>query len=429
MTDDLTLPSRGSRAFFVAVVAIGAVGFAIRAAADTFVVRDVRVFDGKVMLAHKSVYVRDGRIEALADRDFRIPPGAQIISGVGRTLLPGFIDAHVHVSPQKPEAALRQALWFGVTTELDMFTAQGLEATRLKAGESLDLADIRSAGIGATAPGGHPSEFGGPPFPTIGNPEEAQAFVDARLAEGSDYIKIIYDDCTEYGADIPHCPSISRETLNALVRAAHRRGKLAVVHIGSEAQARDAIEAGADGLAHIFLGATASPDFGKLAAKHGTFVIPTLSVMYWWCGRSSGPRLAEDPKVKPGILPDFAYSLKIPAVKNQPSCTGTDMAVRQLLQESVPILAGTDAPAPGTAYGASIHDELQLLVRDGLTPMQALTAATSAPAKAFHLSDRGVIRRGARADLLLVTGDPSQSISATNDIVAVWRQGRPLDRH
>jgi cytosine/adenosine deaminase-related metal-dependent hydrolase len=85
--------------------------------------------------------------------------------------------------------------------------------------------------------------------------------------------------------------------------------------------------------------------------------------------------------------------------KSVASCEGTTEAIRQLARRRVPILAGTDAPAPGQTYGASLHGELALLVRAGLTPLQALAAATSAPARAFRLADRGRIRPGLRADL------------------------------
>src|SRR4029077_12579152 len=93
-----------------------------------------------------------------------------------------------------------------------------------------------------------------------------------------------------------------------------------------------------------------------------------------------------------------------------------------------PLLAGTDAPNPGTAHGASIHRELELLVQAGLTPIEALTAATAAPARAFHLDDRGRIVPGLRADLLLVKGDPTADITATRDIVSVWKFGVEADR-
>ena len=95
---------------------------------------------------------------------------------------------------------------------------------------------------------------------------------------------------------------------------------------------------------------------------------------------------------------------------------------------AVPLLAGTDAPIPGATYGASIHSEMALLVRDGLEPVQALAAATSAPARAFHLDDRGFIRPGMRADLLLVDGNPTTDILATRNILAVWKRGVKVAR-
>jgi imidazolonepropionase-like amidohydrolase len=94
----------------------------------------------------------------------------------------------------------------------------------------------------------------------------------------------------------------------------------------------------------------------------------------------------------------------------------------------VPILAGTDAPSPGQTYGASIHGELQLLVGVGLTPIQALTAATAAGARAFRLTDRGRIREGLRADLVLVDGDPTINTLDTRRIVVVWKRGTVVER-
>lgn len=98
-------------------------------------------------------------------------------------------------------------------------------------------------------------------------------------------------------------------------------------------------------------------------------------------------------------------------------------AVRVLAAAGVPLLAGTDAGNPGTAHGASIHRELELLVSAGLTPIEALRAATSTPARVFRLLDRGRLAPGLRADLVLVDGDPSRDITATRAIVQVWRNG------
>ena len=97
--------------------------------------------------------------------------------------------------------------------------------------------------------------------------------------------------------------------------------------------------------------------------------------------------------------------------------------VRALHEAGVTILAGSDAPNPGTAHGASLHHELQLLTGAGLSPAEALTAATANPADVFDLSGRGRIEAGARADLVLIEGDPRQDIGATLSIAHVIRNG------
>ena len=104
-------------------------------------------------------------------------------------------------------------------------------------------------------------------------------------------------------------------------------------------------------------------------------------------------------------------------------------AIPLLSASHVPILAGTDVGNSGTAPGASLHGELVYLVEAGLTPTQALVAATSATATAFKLADRGRIVAGLRADLVLVNGNPTEDIRATRDIVAIWKSGVSVDRH
>ena len=390
-----------------------------------FVVRNARIFDGVHVIPHGDVWVENGHIKAVGT-DLKVTDGVKTIDGTGDTLLPGLIDAHTHTFSKNH---LKAALVFGVTTELDMFTsyefAQQIKKEQAE-GKDLDLADLRSAGTLVTAPHGHGTEYG-MDIPTLTSPADAQAFVDARIAEGSDYIKIIYDDGRAYSRTIP---TISKETMAAVIAAAHKRGKLAVVHIGSLAGARDAIDAGADGLMHIFEDQPPDPQFAAFVAAHHAFVVPTLSVNHSVTGVAGGASLPTDSRLEGYLMPDDAARLKAsfghfaPALKFEYAQT----AVRQLKEAHVPILAGSDAPNPGTSHGATMHGELELLVQSGLTPTEALVAATSAPARAFHLDDRGSIAAGKRADLLLVKGDPTAKITATRDIVAVWKLGTEADR-
>ena len=103
-------------------------------------------------------------------------------------------------------------------------------------------------------------------------------------------------------------------------------------------------------------------------------------------------------------------------------------SVARLRAAGVTLLAGTDAPNPGTAHGISLHRELELLVGAGLSPIEALAAATLLPARVFHLADRGRLAPGLRADLVLVDGDPTRDIIATRRIVSIWKGGIAVER-
>jgi imidazolonepropionase-like amidohydrolase len=391
-----------------------------------FLIRTVRIFDGERVIAANSIVVKDGVIKQVG-KDLPAPPGGYVIDGAGDTLLPGLIDAHTHTWSRN---FLKEALVFGVTTELDMFTEFHFAAAVKKEqaeGRALDLADFKSSGTLVTAPGGHGTEYG-MKIPTITAPEQAQEFVDARIAEGSDYIKIIYEDGSAFGG---HVPNISKQTMAAVVVAAHKRGKLAVAHIGAYQGALDAINAGVDGLMHLFGDRPPEPDFGRLAADHHAFVVPTLTVLESVGGGKGGASLITDPQLAPYLAgPDIA-SLKMSFPKRpgaERTLPNAFEAIRELKVAHVPILAGTDAPNPGTWHGVSMHREIELLVQAGLSPAEALTAATSAVAHAFRMPDRGRIATGLRADLLLVKGDPRTDIKATRSIVEVWKAGARADR-
>ena len=384
----------------------------------------VRVFDGTKVIPDTDVLIEKGLIKEVGAN--LSAENAKVIDGAGKTLLPGLIDAHVHVHGAD---TLEQALIFGVTTEFDMMMQPRLEY-RLKTEDNDRRASFFSAGLPATVPGGHGTEYGFE-IPTITRAKDAQSFVDARLREGADYIKIMYTAGVSFGPRGER-PTLSKETLAAVIAAAHERHRLAVVHIGSVEGARDAIEAGADGLAHIFHGPSSPRDFGQFVAAHHAFVIPTLSVVHSVCGPdSAGKRLLSDPNLAPYLSHEEISHLKetFPSASSgRISCKGSTQAISQLQAAGVPIVAGTDAPNPGTTYGASLHGELELYVEAGLTPTQALIAATAAPAAAFHVPDRGRIATGLRADLLLVNGHPDEDIKATRNIVAVYKGGSEVDR-
>jgi imidazolonepropionase-like amidohydrolase len=208
------------------------------------VFRDVDVFDGYRMLRSRTVTIENGMFQSVTAVETAPSVDASAaIDGHGMTLLPGLIDAHAHIGGG--EQPLEQAAALGVTTVPDMFgDPQHLVKLEkeIARGEHPNAADFRTAGTGATVPKGHPTEMGGPPIPTLKPEDDVQSFVDARFAEGSDYLKIIYE---------PH-PTLSVEQLRALVLAAHKRNKLVVAHEGRQSEGLAEMQPGVDGVEHIF---------------------------------------------------------------------------------------------------------------------------------------------------------------------------------
>lgn len=400
------------------------VAAALPSQAGVILFRGARVFDGTRVLPGADVLVRDAKIENVGP-NLQAPEGAEIIDAKGKTLLPGLIDAHTHAWGD----ALLEALMFGVTTELDQFANADMARTMREeqsAGKANGRADLFSAGTLVTAPGGHGTEYGFV-IPTITNPNEAQAFVDARIAEGSDWIKLVYDDGSIYGL---HWPTLSIETMRAVIAAAHKRGKLAVVHVGSAETARAAIDAGADGLVHLFNDTPGSDELAKSTKKHNAFAIPTLLVQHSLLGTPGSAALLRDTRVTPYLTDNAKETLErgFPNLRKGKDLANAYETVRRFKAAGVPILAGTDAPNPGTAHGVALHREIEMLVEAGLTPLEALASATSLPARHFRIDDRGRIVKGLRADLLLVNGDPTTDITATRAIEGVWKGGVRANR-
>jgi imidazolonepropionase-like amidohydrolase len=366
---------------------------------------NARVFDGTRLRDWTSVRFADGIITDCATgptaRD-----GDEVIDAQGGTILPGLIDSHIHLVP----GALAQALTFGVTTALDMFSqADVMAVAKRQAGARSDVADVRCAGIGATAPGGHPSMMYAP-FPTLTGPEQAEQFVADRIAEGSDYVKVFGPSGTGGPGTMP---SLGLDTITALTRAAHSRGLVVVAHIHSVAGVGEVVSAGVDVVAHVPVDGELDRVLAERIAEAGIAVGPTLATI-------------ENVLGEPARRPTSGASGR--RGREAPPYARAEENVGRLVDAGVPILAGTDAPNPGTVFGASLHRELELLSRCGMTPAQALNAATAAPARVFNLADRGHTAPGQRADLILVSGDPLTDITATRGIERIWRAGVLCDR-
>jgi len=344
------------------------------------VLTNVRVFDGHALSEPRTVVI-DG--ETIGTD----PSGGEVVDGGGQVLLPGLIECHVHLTGRDNLTTLAA---YGVTTALEMASTDEAALPTLRG--QTGVTDIRSAGLPAIGPGGpHIHIHGLAPDAIVLTPEQAAGFVAQRAANGSDYFKIVVEAPGAGGPD--------EATLKALVSAAHEHGLKVVAHGVTPGAYTAALDAGADILTHVpVIGVIDPADLDRIGP-----VIPTLTMM----------RAATDGR---GVPFDAAH---------QNAAT--------LYRAGKVIMAGTDANNAGGVpyhvdYGDSLHTELELLVDIGMSPAEALRAATSVPAEVFGLTDRGAVEPGLRADLVLIDGDPLADIRATRAITRVWCAGVEVQR-
>ena len=401
-----------------------------------YAITNAKVFDGEVLIDADTVICAGGVISDVGHAP--VPPDATVIDGRGGTLLPGLIDTHVHPDDQ----GLRQSATFGVTTVVEMGGAPRSQEDRARIAADDELADICSAGVPLTAVCGHPNELLvsidellGPDgrchpeaarMPGLENPDDLSEFIAQRVREGSDFIKLLAEEGTVLGA--PGLPELSESVFAAAVREAHGHDKLVVAHALTYDAALRMLRVGVDGLTHIFLDRPPTDEIIDMIANLDVFVIPCLVLNRSITG-TTGEELAADQRVSSRLDKAWLRALRSSfSTYSDGDFDWSLQTVNALHRAGVPILVGTDTAGPdeqygGLAQGASLHHELQLLVQAGLPAVEALRAATSLSARLFGLEDRGVIRPGARADLLLVDGDPTTDIADTLGARAVWRRG------
>ncbi len=390
-------------------------------AGTSYFLKNVKLFDGTGVVEQTHILVENGLIAKIGI-DIKQPPKAQLITGKELMVIPGLIDAHTH----SYGSVLSDALRFGVTTHLDMFgPEQGLAANKVHRQKlnKTDRTDLFSAGTLATVEGGHGTQYG-ITVDTLVMPEDAEQWVKDRKANDADYIKLVY---------IPNqnrIPSLDLATAKAVIKSAHDQDLKALAHISTQQAAKEMIEAGIDGLVHMFADSEATEEFVALAKQTGVFFVPTLSVIASVDNADTSKFLSAQSISDPFLSMEQQGSLNA-SFGNE--IHGFDLSIAmtnvgKLHQHGVPILAGSDVPNPGTAAGCSLHTELELLVHAGLSNIEALIAATSLPANYFQLDGRGKLAIGSRADLVILNQDAIADISATQNIHSVVKNGHLIER-
>ncbi|NRH33116.1 amidohydrolase family protein [Rhodococcus sp. MS13] len=384
-------------------------------------ITNVRVFDGLDLIAATAVRLELGTIVELGDLVIARAHD-DLIDGRGGTLVPGLIDSHVHLLPGAPA----QALSFGVTTVLDMFSKPPLVQRAISEGHERGNATVFSSSIGATAPGGHPSMMYAP-FPYVSSAQEAADFVSARRNEGATYLKLFYESGQGVGMTLP---SLELPTIRALVDAAHAENMLAVAHVQQAVDAVEVVDCGVDVLAHAPKNEMTHAQIAAIVEAKAA-VIATLSIQDGFPSPGEPAPLLTQAALVDALSPAWIDVLEAQSKRwmppQMPSFEIAAQNVGALHRAGCTILAGTDAPNPGTVHGASLHRELQHLVAAGFSPVAALRAATAGPAEVFALVGRGRIIPGAIADLVLVDGRPDEVISDSQKVVGVWKRGERQD--
>ncbi|NRB83017.1 MAG: amidohydrolase family protein [Winogradskyella sp.] len=365
--------------------------FVIASAQNSFVIKDVKLFDGEKVIERTSVKVDNGTIVEVAI-NIHTSGKDQIIDGNGKTLIPALSNAHVHAwAPQ----SLSQAAKAGVLNVMDMHGVETYQSMMRQLKDSTNYARYFVAGYAATAPEGHGTQFGFP-VPTLNKPEDAKKFITDRVEANVDYIKIIVE---------PWRNTLSSETVAALIKEAHLADRMAVVHVSRLADAINVLSHDADGIVHIWWDKEIKKDqLDKLLEKKTFFVIPTLLTTI---------------KAFDAMNLDEAKLLTKEKLFAQ---------VKKLFDNGVPILAGTDPPNVGINFGTDLYQELQLLNESGMSTIEVLKAGTSNVADAFGLEDRGYVIAGYRADLILLDGDVTNDIKQMNQIITVWKDGKVVKR-
>lgn len=378
-----------------------------------------------------------------------VPAGVEVLQARGKYLLPGLADMHNHLAdgtfrlggpPPDHDRNLRCMLRWGFTT----IYSPGLPLDEIEKLQSSTAADIRgypnfrTTGPPITAPGGHGAHGAFAP-PTS---EAAREAVRKLKATGANAIKIVYTDLT-YVTTQPR-PMLKREVMEAIIDEAHQLGLKVYVHAPILRYAKEALRAGADGMAHGIVSEPVDAEFIALMKKNHAFYMPTHSIFYSAADMTSwAERVAEFDSTGPngaGRIPREILEVGLdPQVQQQWNARWDNLEwlrnhlgvmrrnVRTVTDAGLLVLMGSDTSESGTGtlLGLCSQIELQLMVEAGLSPLETLQTATLNPAKMLgREADLGSLEAGKLADILVLDANPLRDIKNVRHIFRVIKAGR-----
>ncbi|MDH3731979.1 MAG: amidohydrolase family protein [Gemmatimonadota bacterium] len=378
-------------------------------AAQDLVLTNANVVDvaAGTILEGATVVVSDGRIRTIASGDLELPPGTEVVDLMGRFLAPGLFDAHVHVGDA---ASARRALETGVTTMRSMGTSHYVDVgiRDLQAAGHLEAPQLLAAGYHVRPPAAeaffqdHP-ELGHLFGQEIKGDEAVRAMTRAIVSRGVDFVKTNATERAGLPDTDPRKEFYSEAELAAIVEEAAAGGIGVAAHAHGDAGARSAVRAGVRSIEH---GTYMSPATLELMVERGTFLVPTIAV------------------VRDLTIPGGSYDNPVLNVRGRHMLPRVQDMARNAHGIGVKIVAATD-----TGYGpenvTTLAHELMELVGIGMSPLEALRAATTTAADLFGLTDRtGRVEEGLEADLIVLERNPLEDIGVMQDVLMVVNDGK-----
>ena len=413
--------------------------------ASQVIYKNAKLIDTKTQtIKTKHILVESGKIiELLSELPQQSP--SKVIDLKQQYVLPGFIDMHVHSWGNSSiqdnyqwigtSGALKANMYSGVFAVLDLFSDENdILSYRDQQSDPME-AQLFAAGPCITATNGHCSEYD-TDTRIVDTPEEAIKEVKDLAIKKPDVIKLVYDTASYAGEQMP---TISKETMQALVHTAKQVGIKTVVHVGTWQDIKDAALAGADMATHLPLQAMPA-DIIPVLQQTGLTLIPTVAVLTEWSIYDENVDIFSRPLLQAvttkELRQDYQFDINEPQFsrlkkfldenKAQQSYQHIDNAIKQLNQANIPILVGTDAGNLLVFQGYSFHREMAHLAEAGMSNWQVLHAATFGAANMLNI-DWGV-EVGKPANFIVLEHSPIEDIQNTESIVNIVKQGQVLDR-